>query len=121
MSKPGQDSLQEKNRPSIPIACRNLREEMHTPLDAPCYCKPARSAYRLEQVSCHGLQRVPRETSQDPLPVGLAASSRKRGGSGGLGMWKAEGLEMGQELAASAPLCSVPEAPLPWPVGRNCA
>src|SRR5580704_3453806 len=93
---------------------------MHTPLDAPCCCKPARSAYRLERVSCHKLQLVPRETSQDPLPVDQAASSGKRGASGGPGMRKTEAVETGLGRGAFAPMHSVPEVPLRWPVRRKC-
>ena len=89
---------------------------MHTPLDAVCCCKPAQPTHRLEQVSRRGLQRVPGETSQDPLSVDLVPNSGERESPDGLGVRKAAALEPG----ASAPLCLVPEVPLRSPARRKC-
>src|ERR1700682_1213874 len=91
---------------------------MHTPLDAPCCCKPAQPTDRLEQVCCRGLQRVPGETSQDPLSIGLDPNSVEREPRNGLVVWQAEGEEL--EPRASAPLSLVPEVRLRSPERQTC-
>src|SRR5580704_12068399 len=90
---------------------------MHTPPGAPCCRKPAQPAHRMEQVRRRGWQHVPGETSPDSLAVHLAVNSAVRASPGGLEAWKTEAADP----QASAPLRSVPVAPLQSPTGRKCA
>jgi hypothetical protein len=100
-----------------PNCMRNRREEMPTPLDAPCCCKPVQQAHRLAKVRRRWWQHVLREPSEDRLVVDLASNSAGRESPEGLGVGKAEALESG----ASAPVCPVPEVPLRWRGRRECA
>src|ERR1700730_15493525 len=58
---------------------------MHTPLDGLCCCKRAQSIDRLEQARRRDLQRVPGETSQNPIAVDLAPDSEGGGEGAGAG------------------------------------
>jgi len=75
---------------------------MHTPLDAFCCCKLVQPTNRLEQVRRPALQRVPGETSLDPLAFDLAPNSGKGEAPDGLGERKTEVQAL--EPGASAPL-----------------
>src|SRR6266404_9898536 len=88
---------------------------MHTPVEAPCCCKPSQPTHRVEQVSHHRLQRVLGETSRDPLSVDLAAYSREWESQDGSAVWEAEA------PGASAPMRLVQEDTLLAPARRRCA
>src|ERR1700724_859594 len=93
---------------------------MHTPLDGFCCCKRAQSIDRLEQARRREWQRVPGETSQDPLAVDLAPNSGERDSQNGLGAWKAEAEAKELGRGGFAHLWLGPEARLRWPARRKC-